>query len=388
MHYHIQLLNAISNIVKTILPNDTYTMTDQIDQPDALLVRSAKIHDMSFSPNLRAIARAGAGVNNIPVDRCTEEGIVVFNTPGANANAVKELVLAGMLLSTRNLVSASDWVRTLRGQDQVAAKVEEGKKQFVGHELRGKTIGVIGLGAIGVMVANQGYGLDMNIIGYDPFISVEHAWKLSRAVKHATDLHTMLSQCDFVSIHVPLMEQTKHLIDSAALAAMKPGATLLNFARGELVDTSAVLHTLDQGHLRNYVVDFPNEALLNNPNVICLPHLGASTVESEENCAEMAASQLRDYLENGNIVNSVNFPNCKMPRSGVMRICLINRNTPNMINQFTAFLSEKEVNIANLLNKSRNDYAYTIIDLDQTISSDGIAELSSIKGVIRCTVFQ
>lgn len=388
MHYNIQLLNAISDIIHTILPKDTYTIADQIDQPDGLLVRSAKIHDMEFASNLRAIARAGAGVNNIPVDRCTDEGIVVFNTPGANANAVKELVLAGMLLSTRNLVSASDWVRALRGQNQIAAKVEEGKKQFVGHELRGKTIGVIGLGAIGVMVANQGYGLDMNIIGYDPYISVDHAWKLSRAVEHATDLHAMLSQCDFVSVHVPLMEQTKHLIDKAALAAMKPGATLLNFARGELVDTTAVLDALDKGHLRNYVVDFPNEALLDNPHVICLPHLGASTVESEENCAEMAAAQLRDYLENGNIVNSVNFPNCKMLRSGVMRICIINRNTPNMISQFTSFLSAKGVNIANLLNKSRGDHAYTIIDLDQVISLEGITELSSIDGVIRCTVFQ
>lgn len=382
--YKIQLLNAISDVVHTILPSSDYTVADSVDQPDALLIRSFSCHDLDFDPTLRAIARAGAGVNNIPIDRCTEQGIVVFNTPGANANAVKELVLAGMLLSTRNLPAALTWSKTLKGKENISSLVEKGKKQFVGHELSGKTMGVIGLGAIGVLVANQGYAMDMKIIGYDPYISVEHAWHLSRAVKQSTDLHDMLSKCDFVSVHVPLLDSTRQLMNAEALAHMKPGATLLNFARGELVDNDAVLASLQAGHLGRYVVDFPTNELLDVENVICLPHLGASTTESEENCALMASRELKNYLENGNIKNSVNFPDCELPRSSDLRACLIHRNTPNMIGQFTSMLSKRGLNIANLLNKSRGDYAYTIIDLDAGATNDDIAELGTIEGVIHC----
>lgn len=387
--FTIQKLNAISNIIFDVLPSKDYQLSDTVDNPDAILVRSAKCHDMTFGSNLRAIARAGAGVNNIPVDRCSEKGIVVFNTPGANANAVKELLLSGMLFASRNLLPASQWVYSLRGKgDEMNTLIEREKKQFVGHELSGKTLGVVGLGAIGVLVANQGYALDMNIIGYDPYISIDHAWRLSRAVTQSTDLCDMLGQCDFVSVHIPLMEQTHHFIDEKAISAMKPGAVLLNFARGELVDDDAVIAALRSKRLSCYVCDFPTDQLLAEPNVICLPHLGASTTESEENCAEMAASELRDFLENGNIINSVNLPDCALPRSSQGRVCIIHRNTPNMISQFTSLLSQRGLNIANLLNKSRGNYAYTIIDLDDHTSSNDLNAISDINGVIRYTVFE
>lgn len=383
----IQTLNDISNIIYKVLPADDYVVASDISEPDAILVRSAKCHDMVLPPKLRAIARAGAGVNNIPVERCTQNGIVVFNTPGANANAVKELVFASMLMSSRHLIDAVAWCQTLKGKGgEISALVEDGKKQFVGHEIKGKTLGVIGLGAIGVMVANYGYALGLNVVGYDPFISVEHAWGLSRAVRRANSLVDAVSRADYITIHVPLSPNTQGFFDEKICSHIKRGATLLNFARGELVDQNAVCAALESEQIRQYIVDFPSEQLLGLKNVICIPHLGASTPESEENCAKMAAVQLKDFLENGNIKNSVNFPDCDMPRSGAMRICILNANMPNMIGQFTALLSLRGANITNLLNKSRSDYAYTIIDLDETVNHNLQEELTAIEGVVRVTV--
>lgn len=385
--YQIKLLNAISDVVYSLLPQERYELSESIETPDGIIVRSASCKEMEFSPELKAIARAGAGVNNIPVERCSEEGIVVFNTPGANANAVKELVFAGMLMASRHLYHAAEWAQSLKGQDNIPALVEKGKKQFLGKELAGKTLGVIGLGAIGVLVANCGYALDMNVVGYDPFISVDHAWRLSRAVTHATDLYEMLQQCDFVSIHMPLTDKTRGFFDEKACTMLKPGATLLNFARGELADNQAIIKAIQEKRIHQYVCDFPSEELLGQDGVLCIPHLGASTPESEENCAKLAAMELRDYLENGNIKNSVNFPDCEMPRSGQMRVCVIHQNQPNMINQLTGLFSKHHINISNLLNKSRGNYAYTMIDLDDNADFDELNEVDKIDGVIRCIVY-
>ncbi len=383
----IQTLNAISSVVRDVLTPDRFDIRDDAPDPIGILVRSAKIGNLEFNPSLRAIARAGAGVNNIPVQRCTEAGIVVFNTPGANANAVKELVFAAMLLSSRHLIEAIDWCQTLKGKgSEIPGLVEAGKKRFIGSEIKEKTLGVIGLGAIGVMVANEGYAMGLKVLGYDPFISIDSAWGLSRAVKRETSIEALLAQCDYVTVHVPLSDKTTGFIDASFLAALKPNATLLNFSRGELADNAAILESLEAGRLGRYLTDFPAEELIGVHNVICIPHLGASTPESEENCAYMAAEQLCDFIENGNIRNAVNLPHCVMQRSGEMRICIINRNTPNMIGQFTALLSERGANITNMMNRSRDDYAYTVIDLDEALDPSIGDELASIDGVIRVTL--
>lgn len=382
----IKKLNAISSVVENILGSD-YLLSDNEANPEGILVRSAQCHNMPFNSALKAIARAGAGTNNIPIDYCTKNGIVVFNTPGANANAVKELVFAAIMMSSRNLLEAVEWCKTLKGKGkEIPDIVEKGKSMFVGQEVKGKTLGVIGLGAIGVMVANEGQDIGLKVYGYDPFISVEHAWGLNRSVRRATSLEDLVANCDYISIHVPLNKDTHGYFNARLCSMVKQGATLLNFSRGEIVDSDAVLAGLEVGMLKNYIVDFPTDEMLSAKGVVCIPHLGASTPESEENCAEMAAKQLKDFLENGNIKNSVNMPDCYMARSGGMRICIINENKPNMIGQLTAALALKHANIANMINKSRGNVAYTIFDLDEHVNDGLVEKLKSIDGVIRVTV--
>ena len=382
----IKTLNKIDPVIRTVF--DGYDVRDDAENPAGILVRSAKCHDMAFNPELRGIARAGAGVNNIPLDRCAAEGIVVFNTPGANANAVKELVFASMMMTSRNLISAIDWCASLAGNPDAAALVEKGKNQFVGPELKGKTMGVIGLGDIGVMVANEAYAIGMNVIGFDPFISVNHAWMLSRAIEHADSLEHLIQNSDFISIHVPLSDKTRGYFGEKQLSQCKPTATLLNFSRAELVDIPAVLSALSENRIARYIVDFPTPEVIGQKNVVAIPHLGASTPEAEENCARMAALQLKDYLENGNIHHSVNFPECAMPRSGAMRICLIHKNVPNMVGRITAILAERDANIANMANRSRGEYAYTMLDLDEALNHGLEDALAAIEGMIRVTLYR
>ncbi|MGI6192657.1 MAG: phosphoglycerate dehydrogenase [Christensenellales bacterium] len=383
---NIRTLNKIDPIVNEILKG--YNISSDCENPEGILVRSAKIHDMEFPDSLLAIARAGAGVNNIPIQRCAEEGIVVFNTPGANANAVKELVFASLMMATRNLFEAIEWCKSLCGNPDAAALIEAGKNQFVGPELKGKTMGVIGLGDIGVMVANEAYAIGMNVVGFDPFISVDHAWKLSRAIEHASSLDYLIRKSDFITIHVPLTDETRGFFGEKLLAACKPSAMLLNFSRADVVDIKAVLNALNEDRLAKYIVDFPTPEVICQKNVIAIPHLGASTPEAEENCARMAAKQLKDYLENGNIVNSVNLPNCDMPRSGAMRICLIHKNVPNMVGRISAAVAQRNANIANMANRSRGNYAYTILDLDEDINNHLYDDLCAIDGMIRARILK
>lgn len=383
---NIRTLNKIDPIIYEIL--EGYHISTDCENPEGILIRSAKIHDMVFPESLLAISRAGAGVNNIPFERCAENGIVVFNTPGANANAVKELVFASIMMANRNLVAAIEWCKTLCGNPDAAALVEAGKNQFVGPELKGKTMGVIGLGDVGVMVANEAYAIGMNVVGFDPFISVDHAWKLSRAIEHASSLDYLIRNSDFITLHVPLTENTRGFFGEKQLAACKPTATLLNFSRADVVDSAAVIKALEEDRLARYIVDFPTEEVIGKKNVIAIPHLGASTPEAEENCARMAAIQLRDYLENGNIVNSVNLPNCDMPRSGAMRICLLHKNIPNMVGRITAAVAQRDANITNMANRSRGNYAYTILDLDEAINNHLYDDLCSIEGMIRTRILK
>lgn len=378
--HRIQTLNAISDIIYDLLPENRYTVGDDMEDPHAILVRSTDCRRRELNPGLLAIARAGAGVNNIPIDRCTEAGIAVFNTPGANANAVNELALCCMLMVSRNVMQGIAWTNTLHGED-IMLQVEQGKRQFTGHELSGKTLAVIGLGAIGVMVANDARAIGMRVIGYDPFISVEHAWGLSRAITRAESLEEALPQSDYVSIHVPLMDKTRHYINERVLNLMKPGVMLLNLARGELVDSAALIRAVEEKRVSNYVTDFPDASLLNKPNIYCIPHLGATTPESEENCARMAARELDEYLRLGNICNSVNMPQCMLAPAGIFRVCAMHKNIRNMVGQITSALAD--CNIANMINKSRGDLAYTIIDLDQIPSNDVIDTLENISGMLR-----
>lgn len=384
--YQIQTLNKISKKGLARL-GDNFTCADEMENPNGIILRSFKMHDMELPASLRAVARAGAGVNNIPIDKCTENGIVVFNTPGANANAVKELVLTALLLSSRKIVQGISWVKTLAGQgDAISGLVEKGKSNFVGPEIEGKTLGIVGLGAIGVRVANAAHHLGMDVIGYDPYLSVDAAWHLTRFAHKANDLQTLLEKADYISIHVPATPETKGMFNSEAFAAMKTGARLLNFSRDSLVDEADVLEALNSGKLACYVTDFASEALLAHEQVLCMPHLGASTPESEENCAVMAADQLKDFLENGNIVNSVNFPNCNMGKVGGTRITVLHKNIPNMIKQFTDVLASRNVNIENMLNKSRGDNAYTMIDIANNCDTAVIREIEEIEGIIKVTV--
>ena len=385
--YTIQTLNAISPVIYNHLPQDSYTVAKETAAPDAIIVRSASMLDMELPASLQSIARAGAGYNNIPVDKCTEAGICVFNTPGANANAVKELTLAGLLLASRDIIGGVEWVKELKpGETSVAKQVEKGKSQFVGPEIQGKTLAVMGLGAIGVLVANAAATLGMKVIGYDPFISVENAWALSTTIQRATSLDAMLAEADYVTVHIPLSDKTRNMIDEQVLAKMKPSAALLNFSRAELCDTAAVLAALQAGRLRKYVIDFPTEAVIGQPGVIALPHLGASTPESEDNCADMAALQTRDYLETGSIRNSVNLPAGELEPAEKHRITVIHKNIPNMIAQITAQLAGANVNIEHLVNKSRKDVAYTVVDSLDDLPADIVETLSAVEGIIRVRV--
>ena len=383
--YTIQTLNEISPVINDVF-DDSYQIVLDATNPDAILVRSADMLSMSRPASLVAIARAGAGVNNIPIEACSQDGVVVFNTPGANANAVAELVIAAMLLTGRDIVGGIEWTRSLKGQGASVSKlVEKGKGQFVGPELRGKVLGVIGLGAIGALVANAAQGLGMEVIGCDPFITVEHAWGLSRAVRRASSREELIRTADYVTVHVPLLDDTRSMFNAQTLATMKDGATLLNFSRGELVDGGAVLAALQSGKLRAYATDFPTDAMIGVKGVLSIPHLGASTPESEENCAKMAAKQLKDYLETGTIINSVNMPECIVPPSENYRIAIIHKNMPNMVGRMTAILGN--INIADMINKSRGEYAYTVFNLDEPACQDMINQLCSIDGVLRVRVF-
>ena len=383
--YQIKTLNKIS---KNGLDrfNANYNCADEMDAPDAILVRSASMHEMEMPESLLAIARAGAGVNNIPCDKCAEQGIVVFNTPGANANAVKELVLAGLLMCSRKVLPAIEWAKTLKGNGtEVGKMVEKGKGAFAGPEIMGKKLGVIGLGAIGILVANAASALGMDVYGYDPYLSVDAAWKLSRSIKHAADMKEIFAECDYITVHVPLTPDTKGFINNDSIATMKDGVRILNFARGDLVDSAAIIDALANGKVAAYVTDFPSDEVIGVDGVIAIPHLGASTPESEENCAVMAADEIREYLENGNIVNSVNMPNVVIPRSTAVRVCIIHNNIPNMIAQISSAVSACNINIEKLNNQSRKDFAYSILDVE-SIDDAAIQGIKAIDGVIRVRI--
>ena len=382
--YNILTLNNISEEGLKLLPDDLYAVTDSAADPHGILVRSFKMHDMELGDNLEAVARAGAGVNNIPIDKLSELGIPVFNAPGANANAVKELVIGGMLLAARNLAQAWSYTQQLEGEgDTLSKAVEAGKKKYVGYELPGRTLGVIGLGAIGVRVANAALDLGMNVIGFDAMVTVERAWELNSGVEQARSLNDLLERSDMVTLHVPLLDATRELINADGIARMAEGAVLLNFARDPIVDEDAVLKSLAIGHLSCYVTDFPNRKVLGNDKVITLPHLGASTNEAEVNCAIMVARNMRNYLENGVISHSVNFPTADMPRNTPFRLTIVNQNVPNMVGQISTCLANASLNIADLLNKSLGELAYTIVDLDAPVTAKLIAEIEAIEGVVR-----
>lgn len=386
--YKYHCLNQISSVGMEAF-SDNYVPVSSVNDADAILVRSAVMHDMEFGEKLTAIARAGAGVNNIPLKDCAEKGIVVFNTPGANANGVKELVIAGMLLASRDIIGGINWVQENEEDGNIAKDAEKAKKAFAGCELEGKKLGVIGLGAIGVLVANAAISLGMDVYGYDPYVSVESAWRLNRSIRHAKTVDELYKECDYITIHVPAMESTKGMIDHDAIGLMKKGAVLLNFARDVLVDEEAVIDALVSGKIKHYVTDFPTPVIAGVKGAIVIPHLGASTEESEDNCAKMAVKQIRNYLENGNIKNSVNYPDCDMGyRGGNTRIVLLHHNIPNMLGQFTKILAEDNMNIADLSNKSKGEYAYTMIDIDSEVPADVIEDLKKVKDVLRVRVIE
>ena len=386
--YTIQTLNKISPVGMDIFDKQKFLCGSEAEAPDGIMVRSASLHEMELPPSLKAIARAGAGTNNIPVDKCSQPGVVVFNTPGANANAVKEMTLLGILLSARRVYPAMTWAQTLAGRgDEVPGLVEKGKGDFVGPEVTGKKLGVIGLGAIGVMVANAARQLGMEVYGYDPYLSVDAAWNISRGIHHAATVKEVYENCDFITIHVPLTGDTKHMINSESIAMMKHGVRILNFARGELVSNDDILAALEERQVRCYVTDFPCDQLLGKPGVLAIPHLGASTPESEDNCACMAARQLVDYLENGNIKNSVNFPDVAMPRAAGTRVTVLHRNVPAMISGITNALSEAGLNIENLTNKSKKDMAYTMVDVSGPVTDALIARIRAIDNVVRVNIY-
>ena len=384
--FNYYCLNPISKIGLDDFSID-FAKTEDVNEAEGILVRSAAMHDMEFSDNLLCVARAGAGVNNIPLDRCAKEGIVVFNTPGANANAVKELVIAGMLLASRDVIGGIDWAKENASDADIAKSAEKAKKAFAGTEIEGKKLGIIGLGAIGVKVANVAKHLGMEVYGYDPYVSVTAAWNLSRDVKHVINVDEIYEKCDIITVHVPLMDSTKGMINKEAISKMKKGVILLNFARDLLCDEKAVIDGIKAGKVRKYVSDFPNPTTAGKDGVILIPHLGASTEEAEDNCAKMAVKEMMDYLENGNIVNSVNFPNCDMgicQQAG--RIAIMHTNTANMITKFTACLGEAGINISDMMNKSKGEYAYTMLDIEEKADDSIIEKLNSVEGVIRVRV--
>ena len=384
--YKIKTYNKISKSGLEVF-DEKYTIGDEVENADGAIVRSAALHDTEFPASLKAIARAGAGTNNIPIERCSEQGIVVFNTPGANANAVKELVLAGLFLSSRRVVSGIEWAKTLKGNGaEVGKMVEKGKGAFGGPEIKGKKLGVIGLGAIGVMVANAANHLGMTVYGYDPYLSVKSAWNLNHNAVYINDINEIYANCDYITIHVPLVDSTKKMINADTIAKMKDGVRILNFSRAALVDDAAMINALQSGKVASYVTDFPTDEVLDVDGVIAIPHLGASTPESEDNCASMASKELIDYIENGNIVNSVNLPEVTMPRSGENRVCVIHKNIPNMITKITGLVSDDGINIENLLNKSRGDYAYTMLDIGAADVAVLEKEINDIEGVIRVRI--
>ena len=378
---NILTLNKISNIGLSKFTSD-YKISDNIENPDAIILRSFNMHEYEMPESLLAIGRAGAGVNNIPVDKCAKDGIVVFNTPGANANAVKELVLAGLFLASRDIVGGIKWAETLES-DQIAKDVEKGKGAFVGPEILGKKLGVVGLGAIGILVANAAVHLGMEVIGYDPFISVDAAWSISKTIKRATDLKEIYENCDYITLHLPYNKDTASMINTQTIAQMKDGVRILNFSRGELVDSEAMKEAIDDGKVAKYVCDFPSNSLNTYKNVVSIPHLGASTPEAEDNCAVMAVKQIMDFLENGNIVNSVNFPRVTMPRTTDTRITVIHENIPNMLSQISNQVAKDGINIESMINGSRNDVAYTMLDVTGNVDEDVIADIKAIEGVLR-----
>ena len=385
---NIYCFNAISKYGTDRLTAD-YALTDDLARAEGVLVRSAALHETEFGDSLLAIARAGAGVNNIPLDRCANEGIVVFNTPGANANGVKELVIAGLLLAARDVVGGIEWCKENKEDANIAKTVEKAKKAFAGYEIKGKKLGVIGLGAIGAEVANTAAALGMEVYGYDPYISINAAWALSRDVKHITSVDTIYQECDYITVHVPLLDSTRGMINGQTISQMKDGVVVLNFARDLLVDDDAMAAALETGKVRRYVTDFPNPKSVAMKNVIAIPHLGASTEESEDNCAKMAVEELMDYLENGNIRNSVNYPNCDMGVChAASRVAVLHLNVPNMIGQITGILASGNVNISDMTNKSRDKYAYTLLDLENPAEEDMVEKLKAIKGVLRVRVIK
>jgi len=383
--YNIKLLNKIASC-GTELFDSKYTVGENVENPNAIMVRSASMHEMEMPAELYAIARAGAGVNNIPVDACAEKGIVVFNTPGANANAVKELALCALLLSSRKIVDGINWVKTLDPADDVAKAVEKGKGQFVGPELKGKKLGVIGLGAIGIMVANAATHLGMTVYGYDPYLTVDAAWALSRNIVKANDTKTIFETCDYISVHVPVTPETKYMFNKETFAMMKDGVRLINLSRADLFNAEDTKEAVKSGKVATYVTDFPTADVIGVENIITIPHLGASTPESEDNCAVMAAQELIDFLENGNIKNSVNFPNVVLPRSTDKRICVLHKNVPSIISQISTVLAEDKINIENMQNKSKKDYAYTMIEVNGDVADKILSDITAIEGVIKAFV--
>ena len=386
--YKYHCLNPISHVGLDRL-DENYVKTEDAGEADVILVRSAKMHDMEFGADLKAIARAGAGVNNIPLDRCAEEGIVVFNTPGANANGVKELVIAGMLLAARDIVGGINWVQEHEEDGDIAKVTEKKKKAFAGTELQGKKLGVIGLGAIGVLVANAATNLGMDVYGYDPYLSVESAWKLSRSIHHANTVDELYKECDYITVHVPALEDTKGMINKNAISLMKKNVVILNFARDTLVNSEDIVDALVSGTVKCYVTDFPTPEIAGVKGAIVIPHLGASTEESEDNCAQMAVDEIRDFLENGNISHSVNYPDCTLgPKGNEDRITVFHHNIPNMLGQFTSLMAQEDMNISLMTNKSRKEYAYTVMDVDKKVEDTVLEKLEAIDGVLKVRVIR
>jgi D-3-phosphoglycerate dehydrogenase len=379
---NIQVLNNISPLGLEKFPKEFYDVSNSKDNPDAILVRSAKMHDIDIGNSLKAVGRAGAGVNNIPLQKMSDNGVVVFNTPGANANAVKELVISSMLLASRNICQGWSYVNDLP-LDNLKATVEDGKKQYSGSELPGKTLGIVGLGAIGVEIANAASMLGMDVIGYDPSISKKNAWKISSDVEEALSLEELFSRSDFVSFHVPLVEATKNLLNAKRIALLPQGCVVINMSRDGIVDEEELIKSLDSGNVKYYVTDFPIDEKKNHERVIALPHLGASTSEAEDNCALMIVKQVKEYLENGNIINSVNFPDAKMPRAGQERLAITHRNVPNMVRQITKAIAEEEANIVDMLNKSKGEFAYTLIDIEEKIPNSVIDNIKKVEGILK-----
>ncbi|MBQ9941221.1 MAG: phosphoglycerate dehydrogenase [Clostridia bacterium] len=383
--YNIKLLNKIASCGTERFGSD-YNVGENVENPNAIMVRSASMHEMEMPAELCAIARAGAGVNNIPIDSCAEKGIVVFNTPGANANAVKELAMCALLLASRKIVDGINWVKTLDTSDDVAKAVEKGKGQFVGPELKGKKLGVIGLGAIGIMVANTATHFGMTVYGYDPYLTVDAAWALSRNIVKANDVKTIFETCDYISVHVPVTPETKYMFNKEAFATMKDGVRLINLSRADLFNTDDTKEAIKSGKIATYVTDFPTADVVGVENIIAIPHLGASTPESEDNCAVMAADQLVDFLENGNIKNSVNFPNVVLPRSTDKRICVLHKNIPTIISKISTVLAEDKINIENMQNKSKKDYAYTMIEVNGDVPQKILDDITAVDGIIKAFV--